>query len=275
MPPPPGVLPAQDSRTQPDIGAVVLQQLPEGDRSGCLQRSDAPPGCSHLRWHQLAGSPHLNTGWHGRASGATDQYICVCVCVCFSARTNLFFCFFCAGGVPGWLRRPAAAPALHEWAGQRADPRHPRRECQRTPDCHGHGVHFLHHTLHLTHSQCVRLSKTKEAESNAAGGGELTSHSKAGLWTFVLYRLWRIFLFHGNFSAHQSCFNRRVTLNEENTASPERVFSFSPALPSWLFAGAPQWMFPHRHSREVSVLLDVLTLFYDCYYWYHDMNQPQ
>lgn len=67
----------------------------------------------------------------------------------YKFSTNKVF-FAPAGGVPGRLRRPATPPALHERAGQRPDPRHPRRRRQCPTDCHGHGVHFLHHTRHLT-----------------------------------------------------------------------------------------------------------------------------
>lgn len=59
---PAGVLPAQNSGAQPGVGAAVLQRLPEGDRSGGLQRPDASSRRSHRRWHQLALSPHLNAG---------------------------------------------------------------------------------------------------------------------------------------------------------------------------------------------------------------------
>lgn len=104
--------------------------------------------------HSLSASQHRLT-WSCFCSHESVLFYCV------SHQDQRLPLLLCAGGVPGWLRRPAAAAALHERTGQRADPRHPRRQCQRTPDCHGHGIHFLHHTLHLTHVQCARLSKKR------------------------------------------------------------------------------------------------------------------
>lgn len=65
-----------------------------------------------------------------------------CVCV--------FVCVF-SGGVPGLFRWQASSSALHERAGQRFDPSHPWRRCQRSTDGPGHGVHLLHHKRHLRH----------------------------------------------------------------------------------------------------------------------------
>lgn len=61
-----------------------------------------------------------------------------------------------SGGVPGRLRRSTPPSALHERVGQRPDSRHPRRWRQRTADRHGHGVHLLHHSHHLTHTQSIK-----------------------------------------------------------------------------------------------------------------------
>lgn len=70
--------------------------------------------------------------------------------------------------------------------------------------------------------------------------------------------------------AHQSCFNTRSQTLKTWTTRPKTtklfVFFSSSALPSRLHAdlrqlGAPQWMFPHRHYVEMSLIWMYLLYF--------------
>lgn len=110
---PPGVLPAQDSRLQPSVGAVILQRLSEGDCFGRLQRSDSSPRGSDLQWNQLCCSSYLYTGWYGKKKmsclwhsienaffsfelSVVTEFLCVCF-VCLFFYTQVEYQAGCGG----------------------------------------------------------------------------------------------------------------------------------------------------------------------------------
>ena len=256
---PAGVLPAQDSRTQPHVGTVVLQRLPEGYCSGCLQRSDAPSGCSHLRWHQLTHPPHLNTGWHGSASVTTNLYLS---CVSQPELTS------CSASLCRWSTRLAVEAGCcpsatwtnwtAHWSPSSTEgvPAYPRRPWTWSS-------FSTSHTPSNTRAVRQNLQKKKGSRKRRCCWWYANLPSKAGVVDLCVVWTVKNLLFDRNFCAHQSCFNSCVTLNNETTASPESVF-FCSAFRT-LRRSTSVNVSPQTLKRSV-VLLDVLTIFY-YYYW--------
>ncbi|KAJ8401909.1 hypothetical protein AAFF_G00374900 [Aldrovandia affinis] len=90
------------------------------------------------------------------------------------------------GGVSGGFRGPSAAPALHERAGWRSDPRHPRGQLQCPAAAHGHGVPFLHHRERQLSPVCPRdtppLKPLTQTQPGLGPAPKLPGMGKLGNW---------------------------------------------------------------------------------------------